>query len=150
MPALATRGDLVQLKAHANRYLLAKIVRCWTTIAGAFGVEHHQAGNEVRAVPRQRFHFSPYSFLAHGGGRGESSIDVYSTVLLVRYLAHGIVLLRAPAVAWVGAFLSTRVDEGRKGLKSCFATERMQDTNRSREEGEEPAMYVTPDLSYYD
>ena len=108
----------MQLKAHANRYLLAKIVRCWTTIAGAFGVEHHQAGNEVRAVPRQRFHFSPYSFLAHGGGRGESSIDVYSTVLLVRYLAHGIVLLRAPAVAWVGAFLSTRVDEGRKGLKS--------------------------------
>lgn len=48
VPALATRGDLVQLKAHANRFLLAKLVRCWAAIAAAFGVEHHQAENEVR------------------------------------------------------------------------------------------------------
>ena len=38
----------MQLKAHANRFLLAKLVRCWAAIAAAFGVEHHQAENEVR------------------------------------------------------------------------------------------------------
>eukprot|EP00904_Undaria_pinnatifida_P007595 jgi/Undpi1/3966/HiC_scaffold_16.g07334.m1 len=51
MPALATRGYLVQLKAHANRFLFAKLVRCWSTIASAFGAEHHQAENEIPLPP---------------------------------------------------------------------------------------------------
>ncbi len=47
MPALATRGDLVQLKEHADRVLIGKLVRCWDKVAGFFGVEHCQDDYEV-------------------------------------------------------------------------------------------------------
>lgn len=56
MPALATRGDLVQLKEHADRVLIGKLVRCWGTLAEFFGVEHthgtHEVGDGQRATAR--------------------------------------------------------------------------------------------------
>lgn len=50
LPALATRGDLSQLKGHANRALLTKIVRCWDNIAKYFGVRSSRGGDEVREM----------------------------------------------------------------------------------------------------
>eukprot|EP00752_Nemacystus_decipiens_P014275 g12696.t1 len=51
VPALATRGDLVQLKEHADRVLIGKLVRCWGTLADFFGVEHTDGTHEVPPSP---------------------------------------------------------------------------------------------------
>lgn len=54
MPALATRGDLVQLKEHADRVLIGKLVRCWGTLAEFFGLEHTHGTHEVGAASGSR------------------------------------------------------------------------------------------------
>ncbi|CAM9303091.1 unnamed protein product, partial [Ectocarpus fasciculatus] len=51
VPSLATRGDLVQLKGHADRVLIGKIARCWATVAGFFGVKPAHGANEVPPPP---------------------------------------------------------------------------------------------------
>lgn len=47
MPALATRGTLVQLKDHADRVLIGKLARCWAIVADFFGVKHARDTYEV-------------------------------------------------------------------------------------------------------
>ncbi|CAN0281933.1 unnamed protein product, partial [Ectocarpus sp. 12 AP-2014] len=51
VPSLATRGDLVQLKGHADRVLMGKIARCWATVAEFFGVKPAHDANEVPPPP---------------------------------------------------------------------------------------------------